>query len=68
MAKIKFYRGEREKYFGSNHEQYSTAIYFATDTQEILVNGVAYGLDSDTKQMLSEGQIVKNVSVAVSGL
>lgn len=41
MAKIvKFYRGLRESYSAINH---ADGIYFATDTQKIIMNNVEYG-------------------------
>lgn len=48
MALVKFFRGLKENYV---HETtHKDAIYFATDTHELLINNVAYGLsagDSD---------------------
>lgn len=48
MALVKFFRGLKENYVhGTTHKD---AIYFATDTHELLINNVAYGLsagDSD---------------------
>lgn len=42
MAQIKFVRGIKNNYVpGSTHED---AIFFATDTHELLVNGKVYGL------------------------
>lgn len=40
MAQIKFYRGLKEKY---NQEELVDCIYFSTDSQEIIVNGISYG-------------------------
>lgn len=40
MAKVKFYRGLKEKYNESTHLD---GIYFATDTFEIIVNNKTYG-------------------------
>ncbi len=48
MALVKFFRGLKKNYVhGTTHKD---AIYFATDTHELLINNVAYGLsagDSD---------------------
>lgn len=41
MAKISFYRGLKAKYNASTH---ADAIFFATDSHEIMLNDVAYGL------------------------
>lgn len=46
---IKFYKGIREKYSVLDHGR---GIYFATDTTEILVNGVSYGMSTLTKNEL----------------
>lgn len=42
MAQVTFLRGLKEFY---SSEQYPGAIYFSTDTKEIIVDGVEYGLD-----------------------
>lgn len=41
---IKFYRGLKERYNSDTHRD---GIYFAINTQEIIVNGVSYGSGSD---------------------
>ena len=41
MAQVKFYRGLREKYNAGSH---ADGVYFATDTAEILLNDISYGL------------------------
>lgn len=41
MAQVKFYRGLREKYNAGSH---ADGVYFATDTTEILLNDISYGL------------------------
>lgn len=41
MAQVKFYRGLREKYNAGSH---ADGVYFATNTAEILLNGISYGL------------------------
>lgn len=43
MAQVNFYRGVRARYSSSTH---ANGIYFATDTHEILMNNVAYGLSA----------------------
>lgn len=42
MAQVTFLRGLKEFY---SSERYPGAIYFSTDTKEIIVDGVEYGLD-----------------------
>ena len=42
---IQFYRGLRAKY--TYPEGFVDAIYFATDSGEILVNGISYGIDQE---------------------
>lgn len=42
MAQVTFLRGLKEFY---SSERYQGAIYFSTDTKEIIVDGVEYGLD-----------------------
>lgn len=42
MAQVTFLRGLKEFY---SSERYLGAIYFSTDTKEIIVDGVEYGLD-----------------------
>lgn len=54
MAQIKFYRGLREKYNATSHLD---GIYFATDTAEILLNGISYGLSEDVKN-----QVITNIT------
>lgn len=43
MAKINFFRGLAAKYNSTTH---ADAIFFATDTHEIKLNGVSYGLST----------------------
>lgn len=43
---IKFYKGLKAKYTYPSNTVLTDAIYFATDTQEILVNGESYGNDN----------------------
>ena len=40
MKEVNFLRGLKSKYLAS---AYTDSIYFATDTKEIIVNGVSYG-------------------------
>ena len=40
MKEVLFKRGLKRKY---DKTLYSDAIYFATDTKEIIVNGISYG-------------------------
>lgn len=54
MAQIKFYRGLREKYNATSHLD---GIYFATDTAEILLNGISYGLSEEVKN-----QVITNIT------
>lgn len=44
---IKFYRGLRASYSYSQDGPLQDAIFFATDTGEILINNVAYGIDTE---------------------
>lgn len=41
MAKVRFYRGTKEKY---DSETYADGLYFTTDTKEIYLNGKSYGI------------------------
>ena len=46
MADIKFFRGERIKYDYNKETgtgKHANAVYFATDTLELLMNGQCYG-------------------------
>ena len=43
MAEVQFYRGLKAKYSLSTHID---SIYFATDTHEIVLNNVSYGLSA----------------------
>lgn len=54
MTQIKFYRGLREKYNATSHLD---GIYFATDTAEILLNGISYGLSEEVKN-----QVITNIT------
>ena len=40
-TKLKFYRGLKARYDAAS--KHLDAIYFATDTKELLMNGVNYG-------------------------
>ena len=49
MATLNFYRGKLEDYKNPvNREKYTNAVYFATDTKEIWMNGGSYGNISKT--------------------
>ena len=41
MAKVRFYRGLKEKY---DADTYADGLYFTTDTKEIYLNGKSYGI------------------------
>lgn len=43
---IKFFKGLRAKYTYPTNTELTDAIFFATDTGELLVNGVNYGVDT----------------------
>lgn len=47
MALIKFFRGNKANYKGAVGQAHRDSIYFATDTHELLLNEIAYGLSSD---------------------
>lgn len=48
---VKFFRGNKANYKGTS--THSNAIYFATDTQELLMNGVAYGVNPEDSALLA---------------
>lgn len=49
MATLNFYRGKLKDYKNpANREKYTNAVYFATDTKEIWMNGGSYGNISET--------------------
>lgn len=48
MAQIQFYRGLKKFY---SQDKYLDALYFATDSKQIIVNGIAYGFDSSDPDM-----------------
>ena len=54
MAQVKFYRGLREKYNAGSH---ADGVYFATNTAEILLNGISYGLSEEVKN-----QVITNIT------
>lgn len=60
MAQVNFYRGIRARYSASTHDN---GIYFATDTHEILMNDVAYGLSASDLSNLKEAIKGKVASV-----
>lgn len=57
MAQLKFYRGLKANYVAET--THKDGIYFATDTNEILMNGKAY------TGALASGKVVTNVSLSV---
>ena len=59
MAYVKFYRGDRSKYPNSNDtgEPIADGIFFATDTQEILMHGKSYG-NSIKNIKIKNGKII----------
>lgn len=60
MAQVNFYRGVRARYSASTH---ANGIYFATDTHEILMNTVAYGLSASDLSNLEKAIKGKVASV-----
>lgn len=60
MAQVNFYRGVRARYSASTH---ANGIYFATDTHEILMNNVAYGLSASDLSNLEKAIKGKVASV-----
>lgn len=60
MAQVNFYRGVRDRYSDSTH---ANGIYFATDTHEILMSNVAYGLSASDLSNLKEAIKGKVASV-----
>lgn len=62
MAQVKFFRGTFEKYVaGSTHKD---AIYFSTNTNELFLNGVAYGLSKDDAAKLNDSVVSVNYDEA----
>lgn len=57
---IKFYRGLKNSY---NLEDHGRGIYFATDSGEILANGVSYGLST-----LARNEIYSAINSVVAGV
>jgi hypothetical protein len=56
MAQLKFYRGLKANYVAET--THKDGIYFATDTNEILMNGKAY------TGALAAGKVVTNVALS----
>ncbi len=54
---IQFYRGLKSKYTYPTNSSLQDALFFATDTGELLLNGVNYGIDNEK---------IKNVSFDTS--
>lgn len=51
MSQVKFYRGLKVNYNATTH---ANGIYFATDSQVIILNGKEYGLAGDYKEKLDK--------------
>jgi hypothetical protein len=45
---VKFFRGLKANYAGGVGQAHHDGIYFATDTNELLMNGEAYGINNDS--------------------
>lgn len=61
MALVKFFRGSKANYeAGGKHLD---AVYFAKDTKELLLNGVAYGLSSDELSSINEAIATKVATI-----
>lgn len=56
MAEVKFARGAKAKYDAA---AYRDNIYFVTDTKEILVNGIAYGISDTLTNLINNGAITE---------
>lgn len=52
MESVKFYRGEYNNYVSDTMKD---GIYFATDKQIIIMNGIEYG-GGETKQIYVDGE------------
>ena len=50
MAQVKFFRGAAASYNAAKH---ADAIYFATDSHELILNEVSYGLSDDNAALLN---------------
>lgn len=69
MAQVKFFRGAFENYkAASDHKD---AVYFSTSTNELLLNGVAYGVSASDKAAFDvlngegDGSVKKQVATAL---
>ena len=60
MAQVKFFRGVFGNYKSGN--DHKDAVYFSTDTQELFLNGVAYGISKADAEKLDNS--VKGVELA----
>lgn len=56
MAQVKFYRGKKEDYSEVDHID---GVYFATDTEEVVMNGKEYGKDPDWNEIESVSPLTK---------
>ena len=50
---VKFYRLRNSAYNAENYVKDPNGIYFITDTQELIVGGVKYGMSSDLIDQLN---------------
>lgn len=75
---IKFYRGVKANYnynTASGTGTHADGIYFATDTNELMMNGVAYGISSSQASALStlaggsnvEGSVAYQIAQVING-
>ena len=70
---VKFYRGLKANYAGNG--THADGIYFATDTHELMMNNVAYGISSTQASALStltagastEGSVAYQIAQVVNG-
>lgn len=54
MARVQFGRGTSQFYANTDSEKKKNLVYFDKDTNEILVDGVAYGFSSSDSEILSK--------------
>lgn len=55
MAYVSFYRGLKDNY---NYTSHQDSIYFATDTQEIILNDISYGGGIISNVEFNDGKII----------
>lgn len=56
MAQVKFYRGKKEDYV---LEEHMDGVYFATNTEEVVMNGKEYGKDPDWNEIETKRIVAK---------